>query len=94
MDRFSQINQILDSCLTTEFLNQVYPPQKAELEKNLHEPEIKDQHRWVQIHLLELLGPKVQMELNRAMQGDEVALFCQRVDQFLIQKGFKIKSFF
>jgi hypothetical protein len=91
MDRLTQIDRILDSCLTTEIINQVYPSQIRGEEKSLPEPYIKDRHRSVQIHLLELIGSKVEQNLKETLKGKDLVYVSRRVEKFLEKNGFTVK---
>jgi len=92
MDRFKKMNLILDACLTTELINQVYPPQAFHKDKDLALPEKRDRHRLAQIKVMEKAGAVVQKELGKILQGEELAEFCRRVDGFLLANGFEIKQ--
>ncbi len=91
MDRLNQINQILDSCLTTETLNQVNPSGIPSEDMRINTSSIQEQHRQVQIALLEKVGLRIESELEDTLKDQEVALVCQRIDQFLIKRGFFIR---
>jgi hypothetical protein len=94
MDRLNQINQILDSCLTTEILNQVYPLEKRLEEKNLPKEEVYTRHRWAQIMLLEKVGTQVESGIQETLKGRELVQVCNRLDRYLISSGFLIKPTF
>ncbi len=92
MDRLNQINQILDSCLTTETLAQVNPSVSHSEDMLINTSSLQDQHRQVQIALLEKVGARIEVELGDSIKDQEVVLVCQRIDQFLVQRGFFIRS--
>jgi hypothetical protein len=94
MDRLMKIGQVLDSCLTTEKLGQVYPFQQLTREKHAQDPQILERHRKAQIDFLHLVGSLVEKEIKAALQGEELVYVCRRVDQFLIARGFSITASF
>jgi len=92
MDRFKQINRILDACLTTELINQVYPPQAFQKDRDLALPEKKARHRLVQIKIMEKAGAVVQRELGTSLRDKELSQFCRRIDAFLNENGFEVRT--
>lgn len=92
MDRFEQINRILDACLTTELINQVYPPLAFQKDRGLALPEKKARHRLAQIKIMEKAGSVLQRELGTNLQDKELALFCERIDAFLSDHGFDVRT--
>lgn len=85
-----ELEKYLDSCLTTETLETIYPFEK-QVEDILLSPSIvKERHRSLKIDLLEKVGFKVQDRLGRNMRGDELFKVMRRVDQFLKDRNFLI----
>lgn len=91
MDRLAQINRILDSCLTTDTLDLVYPQTKALEEVLLSPEEIQERHKTVRIDLLSFVGRLVEAETEQIVQGNEIGLLMERVDRFLHFRGFNFK---
>ena len=91
MDRLAKINRILDSCLTTETLDRIYPFEKKIEETLLTEDEVRDRHRLVQIDLLELVNKTLTSELGEKVEGDTFKVVYNRIGQFLFKHN--IKSF-
>ena len=89
MDRLAKINRILDSCLTTETLDRIYPFEKKIEETLLTEDEVRDRHRLVQIDLLELVNSSLTRELLEKVDGDGFRVIYNRIGQFLFKHNIK-----
>jgi hypothetical protein len=91
MEKAARIRHILDTRLTTETLDQVYPPTKALEEVLLSQEELLTRHKTVFIDLLELVGSMIELETGESLQGDTLAIVMLRVKNFLIHRGFQLK---
>ncbi len=93
MDRLRQIHGLLDSCLTTEILTSIdFPHQRWFDMVRTHQSKIL-RHRRVQIALLERVGKILEKHFGETLKGEELILVGRRVDDFLIERGYEIKSF-
>lgn len=92
MDKTAQIRHILDTRLTTENLDKVYPPSQA-LEEVLLSPEsLAARHKRVYIDLLEMIGGVVELETGEKLNGDTLAIVMARIENFLVHRGFHLKK--
>ena len=91
MEKSARIRQILDTRLTTETLDQVYPPTKALEEVLLSHDELLARHKTVFIDLLESIGSVIELETEMKLEGDLLAIVMLRVRNFLIHRGFQLK---
>ena len=94
MDRFDQINRILVACLTTELINQVYPPEAVQAGHPLDLPEKRARDRQIQIKVMEMAGWMVQQELGFILKNEDLAFFSRRVEAFLKSHGIEGQSLF
>ena len=94
MDQLSQINQILDSCLTTDNLNQVYSPEKRLGDINTPATDLFIKHQCVQVEFLEKVGSQVESGIQAPLQGWALIHVCRRLDSFLQSEGFVIRPTF
>ena len=85
INRLFQVGQIVDSCLTTETLEKLYPSARMGF-VFLEENELGARKKLF-IDLLELSGEAVGKELGRELWSDEVILVYNRVRQFMIARG-------
>ncbi len=92
MDKMAQIRHILDTRLTTEVLDQVYPPTQALEEVLLSPAELAARHKRVFIDLLERVGEAIEKETNEKLSGDILMTVMTRVENFLIHRGFHLKK--
>lgn len=92
MNKLARMRDILDTRLTTEALDQVYPQTKS-LEEVLFSPEqLLARHKAVRIDLLEYMGNWVEMQTGEPLGGEGLAVVMDAVDDFLISRGFNIKG--
>ncbi len=92
MDKLAQIRHILDTRLTTEILDQVYPPTQALEEVLLSPEELAARHQRVFIDLLEWIGAVIEKETREKLSGDDLMVVMSRVENFLIHRGFHLKK--
>ena len=85
IDRLLRVGQILDSCLTTETLKNIYPPTRVDIVP--FEEGERGAENQLFVNLLEHSGEVVVRELGRELASDEVMMAFNRVRQFLIARG-------
>lgn len=92
MDKTARIRGILDTRLTTETLDQVYPQSRV-LEEILLSPEqLTACHKAVRIDMLEYVGNLVEKQIGEPLEGECLGLVMAAVDRFLTHRGFKIRG--
>lgn len=91
MDKTAVIRHILDTRLTTETLDKVYPPSQALEEVLLSADQLVARHKAVLIDLFELIGSLVEVETGEKLSGDILMVVKSRVENFLIHRGFHLK---
>ena len=94
MESLNQVGRLLDTCLTTDLLVRIYPTEKLLEENKLEPSEVYGRHKFVQIQVVEQAGKLLEERLNRSLSKEELFLLCNRVDQFLIARGYTIKNFY
>lgn len=85
------LRHILDTRLTTETLDKVYPPTRALEEVLLSANELTARHKSVYIDLFELMGLFIELETREKLSGDALMIVKSRVENFLIHRGFHLK---
>ncbi len=93
MGRLRQIHELLDSCLTTEFLSTIDKTLQRWLDLFRTNRAKALRHRKIQISLLEKVGKTVEEHSRVSLKGEELIQVGRRVDDFLIRKGYHIKPF-
>jgi hypothetical protein len=93
MDRLRQIHELLDSCLTTEILTSIDFPIQRWFDRVRSYPSKTFRHRKVQIAVLERVGKIFENHFGQTLKGEELILVGRRVDDFLTERGYEIKSF-
>lgn len=91
MEKMAVIRHILDTRLTTETLDKVYPPSQVLEEVLLSADELTARHKTVFIDLFELIGALVELETGEKLSGDALMIVKSRVENFLIHRGFHLR---
>jgi hypothetical protein len=91
MDKTARIRHILDTRLTTETLDKMYPPSRVLEEVLLSHDELTGRHTTVFIDLFELVGSLVELETGERLSGDALMIVKSRVENFLVHRGFRLK---
>ena len=86
MDELVLVGQIISECLTTEVLQKYYPSWKKENVGKVS--AYREGKNMLFAELLEHSGQILMRELKRELTPDEVILVYNRVQQFLIARGF------
>jgi len=91
MEKEAVLRHILDTRLTTETLDKIYPPSRAMEEVLLSPEELTSRHKSVFIDLFELIGSLIELETGERLSGDALMIVKTRVENFLIHRGFHLK---
>ncbi len=91
MEKNAVLRHILDTRLTTETLDKVYPSHRALEEVLLSTDELVARHKSVFIDLFELVGSLIELETGEKLSGDTLMIVKSRVENFLIHRGFHLK---
>jgi hypothetical protein len=93
VDQLRQIHEMLDSCLTTEILSTIDRTLQRWLDifRTRHAKTLR--HRKIQIALLEKVGNTVEEHFDISLKGNELIQVGRRVDDFLLERGYRIKTF-
>lgn len=91
MDKTALIRHILDTRLTTETLDKIYPSSQVLEEVLLSADELTVRHKTVFIDLFELIGSIIELETGEKLSGDALMIVKSRVENFLIHRGFHLK---
>ncbi len=91
MEKKAVIRHILDTRLTTETLDKIYPPTRAMEEVLLSADELTARHKSVFIDLFELVGSLIELETGEKLSGDTLMIVKSRVENFLIHRGFHLE---
>jgi hypothetical protein len=85
------LRHILDTRLTTENLDKVYPQTRILEEVLLSTDELTARHKSVYIDLFELIGSLIELETSEKLSGEDLMIVKSRVETFLIHRGFHLK---
>jgi hypothetical protein len=92
MEKTVHIRHILDTRLTTETLDKVYPPSKVLEEALLPPDELSARHKTVFIEFFELVGSIIELETGERLSGDLLMIVKSRIENFLIHRGFHLNQ--